>query len=114
MRRAIPFLAIIFLATSCTVTTQLYDWKNYDHAVYAYTKKSDEKSVEALMGIYAKLIENSGGSRNVPPPSVCADYGFLLINEGKIEEGKALLLKESELYPESKKFIDLVIKRLER
>lgn len=112
--RKILLLTIIALGgVSCATQTQLYNWKGYDDAVYAYTKTTDEKSVENLMAVYQKLMNNSGGSRKVPPPGVCADYGFLLIQGGKIDEGKALLIKETTLYPESKKFINRILTRLE-
>lgn len=113
MKKILILLVIAFAGTSCATQTQLYNWNGYDNAVYAYTKRSDEKSVESLMEIYAKLIQNSGGTRNVPPPGVCADYGYLLIQGGKVEEGKKLLVQETVLYPESKQFIDRILKRFE-
>lgn len=107
------YLALMLLAfSSCGTQKQLYNWKGYDDAVYAYTKTSDEKSLENLIAVYTKLIDNSGGSRKVPPPGVCADYGYLLLQSGKVNEGKALLIKETELYPESKKFIDKILTRI--
>jgi hypothetical protein len=112
--KKILLLTIVALAgVSCATQPQLYNWRGYDNAVYAYTKTTDEKSVENLMEVYRKLIDNSGGTRRTPPPGVCADYGFLLIQSGKTEEGKALLVKETALYPESKKFIDRILARFE-
>lgn len=108
----LSFFALIMV--SCNTTQPLYNWKGYDDAVYAYTKNSDEKSVENLIVIYEKLIKNSGGSRQVTPPGVCADYGYLLIKKGEIEKGKELLQKETILYPESKVFVDQILKRFER
>lgn len=113
--KKILFLAVfVFAFASCGTTTQLYNWKGYDDAVYAYTKTSDAQSVDKLMGVYQNLIANSGGSRRVPPPGVCADYGFLLIQAGKTQEGRALLEKEIAVYPESKKFIDRILARFEK
>lgn len=111
--KKILLLALIALGATSCATQQLYNWSGYDNAVYAYTKTTDEESVKDLMAVYQKLMDNSGGSRKVPPPGVCADYGFLLIQSGKIEEGKALLAKEITLYPESKKFIDRILARFE-
>lgn len=113
MRKILLLTAVAIVGASCTTQTPLYNWNKYDDAVYAYTKRADEKSVESLMGIYVKLIENSGGSRKVPPPGVCADYGYLLIQNGKTQEGKELLVKETVLYPESKLFVDRILKRFE-
>ena len=46
-------------------------------------------------------------------PGVYADYGFVLLQANKTEEGKAMLLKEVALYPESKIFIDRILKIIE-
>ncbi|WP_372775599.1 DUF4810 domain-containing protein [Mangrovibacterium sp.] len=104
---------IAFAAISCTVQQPLYNWKGYDDAVYAYTKTADEQSVEHLIKIYDKLIEKPGGTRQAPPPGVCADYGYILLKKGETEKGKELLVRETILYPESKQFIDRIIKRFE-
>ena len=113
MKKILLLALVVACGVSCTTQTPLYNWKGYDNAVYSYTKHSSEKSVEELMDVYTKLIENSGGSRKTPPPGVCADYGYLLIQGGKIQEGKELLVKETVLYPESKLFVDRILKRLE-
>lgn len=105
---------ITFAAISCTTQKPLYNWKGYDDAVYAYTKNSDENSTEHLIAVYEKLINKPGGTRKTPPPGVCADYGYILIKKGEIAKGKDLLIKETILYPESKPFIDRIIKRIEQ
>ena len=114
MKKYLIISAIALLAASCTTTKPLYNWHGYDDAVYAYTKTSDDKSVDNLIKIYEKLIKNSGGSREVPPPGVCADYGYILIKKGENIKGKELLVKETILYPESKQFVDRILKRLEK
>jgi len=114
MKKYLIAVAAALLAVSCTTTKPLYDWKGYDDAVYAYTKTSDEKSIGNLIKIYEKLINKSGGSREVPPPGICADYGYILLKKGETTKGKELLVKETILYPESKQFVDRILKRLEK
>ena len=113
MKKILAIITTCLVVTSCSITKPLYDWSGYDNAVYAYTKESSEKSIVNLIKIYEKLIKNTGGSRGVPPPGICADYGYLLITKGEIEKGKELLVKEISLYPESKLFIDRILKRFE-
>ena len=113
MKKILLFAIIVFGCISCGTSTSLYDWKGYDDAVYKYINNADEKSVESLMKVYERLNKTSGGTRQVPPPGVCADYGYLLLKNGKIKEGKELLKKEISLYPESKQFIDRILDRLE-
>ena len=59
------------------------------------------------------IIKKQNGTRGMIPPGLYADYGYVLIQSNKIEEGKLMLQKEVELYPESKVFIDRILKMLE-
>ncbi|MCX6255910.1 MAG: DUF4810 domain-containing protein [Bacteroidia bacterium] len=113
MRKLIFFLGAAWLLSSCTVQKPLYSWAKYETASYNYLKNSDEKSTQALIDNYKNIIEKQTGIRNVPPPGIYADYGYILLQIGKKQEGKALLIKETELYPESKIFIDRIFKMLE-
>ena len=87
--------------------------------------------------MYEDMVTYPGGTRRVPPPGICAEYGYmLLIPENAAifaehataiqrrsfastdyaaffpEKGKEMLQKEIELYPESAKFIAPLIERL--
>jgi len=62
---------------------------------------------------YQKIIKKQKGIRKVTPPGIFADYGFFLIQRGDLKAGKANLNKEISLYPESKIFIDRILKLLE-
>jgi hypothetical protein len=114
IKSVIVLLLGSFLVVSCAPTKQLYNWKGYDAAVYGYIKKSDEERKGKLLQIYMKLINTPDGTRLTPPPGVCADYGYLLIKDGKVEQGKEFLVKETVFYPESKPFIDRILKRFEK
>lgn len=105
----ILFIPVILLA-SCTSTKPLYSWSKYDISSYNYLKYNDEKSFQELIKNYEAIIAKQKGSRQVVPPGIYADYGFILLQTGKTEEGNAMLEKEIELYPESKIFIDRIIK----
>jgi len=113
MRKLIFFLGAAWILSSCTVQKPLYSWAKYETVSYNYLKNSDEKSTQALIENYQKIIEKQTGSRKVPPPGVYADYGYVLLQGGKTAEGKIFLLKEIENYPESKIFIDRILKMLE-
>jgi hypothetical protein len=104
----------LFLASCAPTTKPLYTWGQYEDASYAYLKKNDEKTTQQLIATYQKLIDEQDGSRKVTPPGIYADYGFILIQTGKTKEGKALLEKEIALYPESKVFIERILKLIEK
>ncbi|MCC5918859.1 MAG: DUF4810 domain-containing protein [Cryomorphaceae bacterium] len=112
MKKVLPiFMAVIFLA-SCA--KPLYYWGNYNEASYKHLKDLDNRSKRKLLDSYAKMIEKAEkkSTRQVPPPGVYADYGFLLIEEGRATQGERMLEKEIELYPESAIFIALVLKMI--
>jgi hypothetical protein len=106
-------MAVALCLTSCA-SKMLYSWGNYDDTSYRYLKNSDEKSIGQLMETYRQLIEKQEGTRQIVPPGIYADYGFMLLQANKTEEGKAMLEKEMTLYPESKVFIDRILKMFEK
>ena len=108
----IVFSVVFF--TACTTQKPLYSWGNYPATSYNYLKNSDEKSTQDLIVSYQKIIEKQKGTRGVVPPGIYADYGFLLLQANKVAEGKAMLMQEIELYPESKVFIERIIKMTEK
>lgn len=113
--KRILFIAITaLLFTACTTQKPLYSWGKYEVTSYNYLKNSDEKSTQELIESYKKIIEKQNGSRGVVPPGIYADYGFILLQANKTAEGKALLLKEIALYPESKIFIDRILNMIEK
>jgi hypothetical protein len=115
MKRKFLFIGLIAILCliSCAPKT-LYSWNNYDDTSYKYLKYNDEKSIEQLVKTYQKLIEKQEGTRKTVPPGIYADYGFILLQANKTEEGKAMLEKEISLYPESKVFIERIFKMFEK
>lgn len=111
-------LAIIlfsaFVLSACAPQQKLYSWGQYQDKSYNYLKNSDEKSVEELILVYKSIIEKQTGTRKVVPPGLYADYGFLLIQNNKVAEGRSMLTKEIELYPESKIFLEKILKMTEK
>ena len=89
-RCRLPFAvgAVAVVCASCSSNSQLYNWKGYEQAVYAYTQTPDEQNLEKLLTVYDRLLHAPGGVRMVPPPGVCADYGYLLLMNGKRTRGK--------------------------
>ena len=110
MKKILILLIPVILLASCTSTKPLYSWSKYDISSYNYLKNNDEKSTQELIKNYEAIIAKQKGSRQVAPPGIYADYGFILLQLGKNEEGNAMLEKEIALYPESKIFIDRIIK----
>lgn len=113
MKKLVFGSLLLTMFSSCAVKP-LYSWGKYEAASYNYLKKSDEKSTQQLIEVYEKIIKKQNGSRGVVPPGVYADYGFVLLQANRVSEGKEMLQKEIELYPESKNFIDRILKMTEK
>ena len=109
---AVTIIAVLCFA-SCTTQQPLYTWDKYHLTSYNYLKNTDEKATEALAKTYLNIIGKQKGTRKTVPPGVYADYGFLLIQTDKVEEGKKMLQMEIALYPESAVFIGRILKMLE-
>ena len=108
-------MLIAFTAASCATNKELpmYDWGTYSQDYYKYLKKNTPESQEKLITTLNSVIEGqSKTTRKVPPPGVCADLGFLLVQQGKVDEGIAFLEKEKEYYPESAQLINSMVKRI--
>ena len=89
----------------------MYNWADYDNVSYKFLKNRTQEETQNIINCYLKMINDTIGTRNMPPPGVCADYGFLLIQLEKEKEGIRYLEMEKEYYPESSVFIDRIIKK---
>lgn len=109
---AVAVVSLLLLA-GCTPKT-LYSWSDYSVTSYNYLKNRDEKSMADLVTTYERIINHQSGTRNTVPPGVYADYGFILIQTGKVEQGVKMLKMEVSLYPESAQFVNNIIKSYEK
>lgn len=144
MKKLLILSIVTFCLTSCGLTSSLYYWGGVQNGATTYEnlayKNYDEQTPESLCKLicmYEDVVSNPGGTRKMPPPGICAEYGYmLLIPENAAifaehatstqkrtfssidyasffpEKGKELLQKEIEFYPESAKFIAPLIERL--
>lgn len=142
-RFAILILAALCLA-SCGAPTTLYYWggirngaTTYEHLAYKLYDKQTPESICKLLCMYEDMVKHPGGIRRMPPPGICAEYGYMLLipenaeifaknatsMQKKVyrsndyatlfpEMGKKMLLMEIRLYPESEKFIAPLIEKL--
>lgn len=114
MKNIIFLLLITSLLASCSANKKsLYTWNKYENSGYKYVKNNNESTTNGLIEEYKKIINNQKGTRGMVPPGIYADYGFVLIQTNRVEEGKLMLQKEIELYPESKIFIKKIYAMLE-
>lgn len=146
MKKLVILAVVVVMLSSCGPTNALYYWGGmesgttaYEDLAYQSYDKQTPKSLCNLVAVYENMVTNPGGTRQVPPPGICAEYGYLLLQPGTaetflnnatpaqkklfntndysalfLERGKEMLQKEIELYPESARFIGPLIKKLAR
>ncbi len=114
MRKLLLLTGCLLLLGACTPqVTTLYNWDKYNETAYKYVKNNTAADEEAMLQAFQRMIDNPTGTRKVPPPGICADYGYMLVKRGKTKEGLDLLKMEVALYPESAVFVERIIKQLE-
>jgi len=151
MRKALIITASVLLLASCGSlnngsTGSLYYWghvdsrgaSDYERMAYRDYKKQSPEAMCALLVAYEEMTAHPGGTRMVPPPGICAEYAYILLQpetavnfmehatdqQKKVFEnagdysayfqarGKELFQKEMELYPESAVFIGPLFKKI--
>lgn len=143
MKKFLVIFTSALLLSSCS-TPKLYYWgstsydvSKYEQLTYSNYDKQTPESICELVALYEDMVNNPGGSRNVVPPGIYAEYGYLLLQQRTLEsfegyatkrqrnlfntddfaslfqeKGIMMLEKEIELYPESETFILPIIKRV--
>jgi hypothetical protein len=144
MKRLLILAILSFSLASCGVSSSLYYWggtqngtTTYENLAYLNYDRQTPESICKLICMYEDIVTNPGGIRQMPPPGICAEYGYMLLipENAEIfekyattmqkrtfastdyaaffpEKGKELMQKEMELYPEAAKFIAPLIERL--
>ena len=64
------------------------------------------------MKAYERIVVNPKGENNVPPPGSYADYAYLLTLQGETEKAKEFFQKEYVTYPESKTYVESLMRKL--
>ena len=143
MKRLLILAIVSFCFASCGITSSLYYWggsygdaTTYENLAYKNYDKQTPESICKLICMYEDMVMNPGGTRRMPPPGICAEYGYMLLIPENAdifakyatsaqkrcfsttdyavffpERGKEMMLKEVELYPESAKFITPLIEK---
>ena len=142
LKTLLVFLAVGLLLSACGPTAQvLYYWggesdgvTEYERIAYRTADKQSPESLCQMLAVYEKMVSNPGGFRKVPPPGICAEYAWLLMqpetaslydahatsrqksligpSSGFRERSRDLFEMELNYYPESAVFIKPLAEKL--
>lgn len=91
----------------------MYYYGNYSQTLYSFKKTMNEKTLTRHTQELEKIIKESK-KRNLPvPPGIYAELGYIHYKAKKTKDAAALFQKESALYPESRVFMDRLIKNMD-
>lgn len=110
IRRLITTSALIgTLATAACAPTTLFEWGNYEPALYAYSQNPERR------GLYQEALEKAierGRARDAVAPGLLAELGYLHMEAGETVEAVRYFQEERSRFPESAVLMDRVIARL--
>lgn len=108
LRTAILFGAVAALAAGCAPQGR-FEWGGYEPALYAYYKSPGERALYEKELV--KAIERGRKSGKVAP-GLCAELGYIRLENGDIAGAQASFDEEMRLFPESRMFLTGVVTRM--
>ena len=92
-----------FLLTGCA--TKMYYWGNYSSTLYNLKKNQNTQCQKKHMEELYEIISKSQKKNKKPPPGICCEYGYMLLQNGRKDEAVKMFGLEAKYYPESVFFI---------
>lgn len=100
-------LSAVLLLTACAAPAK-YNWGNYEGSLYSYYKDTS-KSAEHAAELQRTIADSETTGKPVAP-GLYAEYGFLMLQEGKSKDAIAQFEKEKAKWPESTYLMDNLIR----
>ncbi len=111
----IAITIFIFFIVACSQRPKpLYNYENYAQNYYEDKKNhTPESALELQKAIEQSIANSDKSSSGRVPPGMYANLGYIYLKMGKSQEAIANFKKEKEVYPESIRFMDRMIKKVE-
>ncbi|QOY55254.1 DUF4810 domain-containing protein [Candidatus Sulfurimonas marisnigri] len=108
-------IAVAFSIVGCVQQPQaLYNYGDYSDSYYANKKNMSDESTLKLQQSMEQAIEKAGESiSGRVPPGMYANLGYMYLKSGNPNGAISNFKKEKSVYPESARFMDRIIKKVE-
>jgi hypothetical protein len=101
--------AIVCLGAAGCAPQSRFEWGSYEPSLYDYYKNpSDRAQYEKAL---TKAIAD-GRKSNKVAPGLCAELGYMKLEDGNTADAQASFDEEMRLFPESRPFLTGVTKRV--
>ena len=112
MKKNILLLVVFIIFITGCVQNSLYYWGGYSNSLYKHKKDPNNETIQAHKESILKIIEKSDYYGKKIPPGVYCEYGYYMLQENNYTEAKKYLNLEIKLYPESNKFVNILLKEI--
>mgnify|MGYP003625533606 FL=1 len=109
--KVLTICAAILFFSGCASNDNQYYWGEYENLVYKSHHTPGEVPPSLQIAQLQTDIAKAAVAGKPIPPGVYAHLGLMYAANGNKELALASLIKEKELFPESSRFIDGLIKR---
>jgi hypothetical protein len=109
MNKILIILGIAFLGLGgCQPSPKPFYWGKYSSTLYDYKKNPSDTTLSLHKTMLLDIMSKAPEKKKLVPPGVYAEYGYILLKEGKETEGMEYLVKEEQAFPESAVFIQRI------
>jgi hypothetical protein len=96
------------LLSGCVPATR-FEWGNYETSLYGYYKSPDQRAQYENSLVKAIALGTKSGKI---APGLCAELGYMRMEDGDNAEAQKDFAEEMELFPESRVFLTGLIQRM--
>jgi hypothetical protein len=107
MRSVLITLFVPMLLIGCAAPAK-YTWGNYDGSLYSYYKGATKSA--AHMAELQSIIDSAEKTQGRVAPGIHAEYGYLLLQQGKSAEAAVQFENEKAKWPESTQLMNTMIR----
>ena len=115
MKFKVPMIMLLtILATGCaTKKSSMYNYGDYSESFYAMKKETNADTSMEWKSTLEEIIADSKSDKLRVPPGVFANLGYIYLQANNTEKAVFFFKEEKTAYPESGRFMDNLIKKVE-
>jgi len=112
MRLLLAPLLLAFALAACAGPSSYYHWGSYNETLYAHYHAPQQREAW-IEGLKTTILEAEQQNARMPP-GIYAEYGYALFEEGDAQNAVVYFKKERDLWPESRFFMEKMIRNAEQ